>query len=84
MKNRYWMEIDPETKNPIGNACWSYYDADRPLVGHWILVEEVKEEKKGLTPQEKAEKNYQTMLQTQELNRKICEIGVCIHKEHQK
>lgn len=36
------------------------------------------------TPTQKAEKAYQRMQRTQELNRKICEIGACIHKECQE
>lgn len=45
----------------------------------------VKEEKpKGLTTHEKDELAYQRMERIQEVNRKICEIGACIHKEHQK
>ncbi len=32
----------------------------------------------------KAEKALETIAHTQELNRKICEIGACIHSEHQK
>ena len=48
------------------------------------LKEFFKDIKDHTTPEEKAEQAYQTILQTQELNKKICEIGVCIHKEHQK
>lgn len=33
---------------------------------------------------EKEEKIYKVMQQTVELNKKICELGVCVHEEHQK
>lgn len=36
------------------------------------------------TPIEKTEMAYETMQRMQELNRKIYEIGVRVHKEHNK
>jgi hypothetical protein len=42
------------------------------------------EEVKYPTPQEKAELAYQQIQRTVALNRKICEIGACIHPECQK
>jgi uncharacterized protein (DUF2164 family) len=38
----YWIEVDRENKNPTGNICWAYYPGDRPIVGTWIKVREVK------------------------------------------
>lgn len=37
-----------------------------------------------LTPAEKAALAYSQQKKMQEVNAKICELGVCIHKEHQK
>ena len=39
---------------------------------------------KQMTPQEKSQRALEMIEAMQELNRKICEIGACIHKEHQK
>lgn len=45
---RYWLEVDLETGNPTGEVCWAYYgEADRPIEGCWILVEEVVSEVKN-------------------------------------
>lgn len=39
----YWMEVDPETKNPTGEVCWVFYGfSDKPTEGYWILVKEVE------------------------------------------
>ena len=38
----YYVEIDPETKNPTGNVCWAYYPEDRPAVGTWLKVKETE------------------------------------------
>jgi len=35
---KYWVEVDPQTKNPTGNICWAYYPSDRPSVGYWLEV----------------------------------------------
>jgi len=43
----YWLEVDPETKNPTGNVCWAYYGlADKPTEGYWILVQHIQIEDK--------------------------------------
>lgn len=100
MKRLYWLKVDPKTGNSLGSSCWATYPGDKPDVGYYILVEEVEgidnsitEDKlekyyqkdiKGPTPQEKSEEAYQRILAMQEANRRICEIGCCIHKEHQK
>lgn len=55
-------------------ACWLYDAADQ--------IEYADGTKKS--PQQKADEAYQSILRMQEANRKICELGVCIHKEHQK
>ena len=40
MKRKYWIEIDPETGNPKGDACWATYGlSDKPMEGHWLYVE---------------------------------------------
>ena len=36
---KYWLEVDKETGNPKGNACWSYYPGDKPSAGFFIEVE---------------------------------------------
>jgi hypothetical protein len=40
----YWIEIDLETKNPTGRICWAFYPQDKPAIGYWIKVREVKED----------------------------------------
>lgn len=43
MDNHYWLEVNPETGNPTGLACWAYYGLnDKPTEGHWILVKKVE------------------------------------------
>jgi len=44
LPDHYWIELDPRTGNPTGNVCYAYYyPGDKPIVGLWILVEEVEE-----------------------------------------
>jgi len=33
----FWVQIDPDSGNPIG-ICWAYYTDDRPIEGNWIKV----------------------------------------------
>lgn len=43
LPKHYWLEVDPETKNPTGQVCWAYYgQSDKPTDGYWILVEQVE------------------------------------------
>lgn len=49
-----------------------------------VSAQEFYSPKRESTPQEKAELAYQDIQRTQEANRNICELGVCIHEEHQK
>jgi hypothetical protein len=38
----YWLRIEPETGNPWrpAEACWAYYEVDKPIWGVWIKVTE--------------------------------------------
>lgn len=42
------------------------------------------EAKHIMTPQEKAIKSFNEQCQMSEANRRICELGICAHEEHQK
>ena len=44
--DHYWLELNPETGNPTGEACHAYYGlSDRPTVGFWVMVCTVPEPK---------------------------------------
>ena len=40
-QSKYWLEVDPETGNPTGEACWAYFKDDKPTEGNWLLVKQV-------------------------------------------
>ncbi len=38
VRAKYWIEVDPETKDSTGNICWAYYPGDKPAKGYWLEV----------------------------------------------
>lgn len=64
---------DQDMTDFLGEPCHQIHLHEAPHYGP-----------KEATPGEKAESAYQQQLRMQLGNQKVCELGLCIHKEHQK
>lgn len=44
LPDHYWIQLDPDSRNPTGKICHGYYGlSDKPMDGLWILVKQVEE-----------------------------------------
>lgn len=51
---KYWIQVEPDTYNPTGHTCWSYYPGDTPCpsAGFWIEVKETGKTNQKEVPNE--------------------------------
>lgn len=47
LPRKFWIEMTEDNENPTGNLCWSWYPDDKPIIGNWIEVEEIKHKKEN-------------------------------------
>lgn len=77
--------IDDDTRWKTFDGEFIHFDKNRPEEEWKRVVDHIEKQLLDyMTPEERSERAYHQTLVMQEMNRKICEIGACIHEEHHK